>query len=159
VDTNDALPDTFGEIDQSVVPSGSKIAYTPVDNSQGFWMFSSTSMSVNGQTVQLSGGQAIADTGTTLLLTSDEVCQQIYSAIPGAKQDQQQQGWVFPANTAESDLPTVVFMVGNTPITIGKQYLGFAGGADGSMVYGGIQSRGSLTFDIFGDTFLHNVYA
>src|SRR6201992_1744496 len=151
--------ETFGEIVQSVVPSGSSIAYTPVDNSQGFWMFDSTSATVNGQAIQLSGNKGIAAPGTTLLLTSDEVCQAVYGAIPGAKQDTSQQGWVFPSNTAESDLPTVTFMVGNTPITIEKQHLGFAGGADGDMVYGGIQSRGTLTFDIFGDTFLQNVYA
>lgn len=27
------------------------------------------------------------------------------------------------------------------------------------MVYGGIQSRGSMTFDILGDTFLKSIYA
>ncbi|KAK5454985.1 hypothetical protein LTS15_005705 [Exophiala xenobiotica] len=158
-DANEDSFYTFGQIDQSVVPSGSQVAYTPVDNSQGFWMFDSTSAKVNGKTIQLSGNKAIADTGTTLLLTSDEVCEAVYGAIPGAKQDTQQQGWVFPANTADSDLPTVTFMVGDIPITIEKQHLGFAGGSDGSTVYGGIQSRGDLTFDIFGDTFLQNVYA
>ncbi|KIW36940.1 hypothetical protein, variant [Exophiala oligosperma] len=158
-DANEESFYTFGEIDQSVVPSGSQVAYTPVDNSQGFWMFDSTSAKVNGRTIQLSGNKAIADTGTTLLLTSDEVCQAVYSAIPGAKQDPSQQGWVFPADTAESDLPTVTFMVGNTPITIEKQHLAFAGGLEGNMAYGGIQSRGDLTFDILGDTFLQNVYA
>ncbi|KIW12788.1 hypothetical protein PV08_07975 [Exophiala spinifera] len=158
-DPNEESFYTFGEIDQSVVPSGSQIAYTPVDNSQGFWMFDSTSAKVNGKTIQLSGNKAIADTGTTLLLTSDEVCEAVYSAIPGAKQDSSQQGWVFPANTAEADLPTVTFMVGNTPITIEKKHLAFAGGLEGNMAYGGIQSRGDLTFDILGDTFLQNVYA
>ncbi|KIW33282.1 uncharacterized protein PV07_00142 [Cladophialophora immunda] len=158
-DANEESFYTFGQIDQSVVPSGSSIGYTPVDNSQGFWMFDSTSAQVNGKTIQLSGNKAIADTGTTLLLTSDEVCQAIYSAIPGAQQDSSQQGWVYPANTAESDLPTVTFMVGDTPITIEKQHLAFAGGSDGNMVYGGIQSRGDQNFDIFGDTFLQNVYA
>ncbi|KIY04193.1 uncharacterized protein Z520_00886 [Fonsecaea multimorphosa CBS 102226] len=158
-DANEESFYTFGQIDQSVVPSGSSIAYTPVDNSQGFWSFASTSAQVNGQTIQLSGNTAIADTGTTLLLTSDQVCEAIYSAIPGAKQDSTQQGWVFPANTAESDLPTVTFMVGDTPITIEKQHLAFAGGADGSTVYGSIQSRGDQNFDIFGDAFLQNVYA
>ncbi len=142
----------------SSLPGGS-VAYTPVDNSQGFWMFDSTSAEVNGKAIQLSGNKAIADTGTTLLLTSDEVCRAIYGAIPGAKEDSTQQGWVFPANTAENDLPTVTFMVGNTRIAIEKQHLAFAGGVDGDMVYGGIQSRGDQDFDIFGDTFLQNVYA
>lgn len=66
---------------------------------------------------------------------------------------------MFPANTAESDLPTVTFMVGDTPITIEKQHLAFAAGANGDMAYGGIQSRGNQDFDIFGDTLLQNVYA
>jgi len=140
---------TFGRIDQSVVPSGSEIAYTPIDNSQGFWLFDSASASVNGKTIQLSGNKAIADTGTTLLLTSDEVCQAIYGAIKGATFDRSQQGWLFPANTPEDSLPTVVFMVGDTPITIEKQHFAFAGGDVGDMVYGGIQSRGSNPFDIF----------
>ena len=132
--------------------------YTDVDDSQGFWMFTADGYSI-GSSSSSDSISGIADTGTTLLLTSDEVCQAVYGAIPGAKQDTTQQGWVFPANTAESDLPTVTFMVGNTPITIEKQHLAFAGGADGNMAYGGIQSRGDLTFDIFGDTFLQNVYA
>ena len=122
-------------------------------------MFDSTSAKVNGKAIQLSGNKAIADTGTTLLLTSDKVCEAVYGAIPGAQQDSSQQGWVFPANTAESDLPTVVFMVGNTPITIEKQHLAFAGGAEGNMAYGSIQSRGDQPFDIFGDGFLQNCYA
>jgi hypothetical protein len=42
---------TFGYIDQDVVKaSGQEIAYTPVDNSQGFWMFDSASATVNGTT-------------------------------------------------------------------------------------------------------------
>jgi hypothetical protein len=122
-------------------------------------MFDSASAKVNGKTIQLSGNHAIADTGTTLLLASDQVCEAVYGAIPGAKQDSEQQGWVFPANTPESQLPEVVVMVGNTPITIEKQHLSFGGGADDTMVYGGIQSRGSLDFDIFGDVFLQCCYA
>jgi hypothetical protein len=36
--------------------------------------------------------------------------------------------------------------------------LGFADAGNG-MVYGGIQSRGTMTFDILGDTFLKGIYA
>lgn len=83
---------TFGYIDEATVKaSGHKIAYTPVDNSQGFWMFSSASATVNGETVDQSGNTAIADTGTTLALVSDTTCEAIYKAIPGSKYDSTQQ--------------------------------------------------------------------
>ncbi|KAL9112271.1 MAG: hypothetical protein Q9227_003389 [Pyrenula ochraceoflavens] len=148
---------TFGFIDQPTIQaSGQQISYTPVDNSQGFWMFDSASMTVNGKTVNQQGNKAIADTGTTLALVSDEVCQQIYNAIPGASYDSQQQGYTFPSNTTADQLPTVTFAVGDKQFAVQKEDLGFADAGNG-MVYGGIQSRGDMTFDILGDTWLKGV--
>lgn len=83
---------TFGYIDPDVVKaSGQNINYVDVDNSQGFWEFPSTSAKVNGTTINRNGNTAIADTGTTLALVSDKICEAIYSAIPNAKQDPKQQ--------------------------------------------------------------------
>lgn len=150
---------TFGSIDQSVVQaSGQQIAYTPVDSSQGFWMFNSTSATVNGQTVNRSGNTAIADTGTTLALVDDQTVQAIYNAIPGAKYDNTQQGYTFPTNTSTAQLPTVTFAVGGTQFAIHKEAFAFADAGNGYS-YGGIQSRGSNPFDILGDTFLKGIYA
>ncbi len=150
---------TFGYIDQATVKaSGQEIAYTPIDNSQGFWMFNSTSATVNGTTVDQSGNTAIADTGTTLALVADATCEAIYNAIPGATYDSTQQGWVFPSSTTADQLPVVTFAVGDTQFAVQKEDLGFADAGNG-MVYGGIQSRGSMTFDILGDTFLKGIYA
>lgn len=150
---------TFGYIDQpTVLASGQEVYYTPVDNSQGFWMFNSASSTVNGQTVAQSGNTAIADTGTTLALVSDKVCEAIYAAIPGATYDQTQQGWVFPSATTAAQLPVVTFAVGDKQFAVQKEDLGFADAGNGN-VYGGIQSRGSMTFDILGDTFLKGIYA
>jgi len=150
---------TFGYIDDATVKaSGQQIAYTPVDNSQGFWMFSSTSATVNGKTVAQSGNTAIADTGTTLALVADATCEAIYNAIPGSKYDSTQQGYVFPSSTTADQLPVVTFAVGDTQFAVQKEDLGFADAGNG-MVYGGIQSRGSMTFDILGDTFLKGIYA
>jgi hypothetical protein len=148
---------TFGYIDEATV-NGQEIAYTPIDNSQGFWMFNSTSATVNGTTVDQSGNTAIADTGTTLALVADATCEAIYKAIPGAKYDSTQQGWVFPSSTTADQLPVVTFAVGDTQFAVQKEDLGFADAGNG-MVYGGIQSRGSMTFDILGDTFLKGIYA
>ncbi|RFU30962.1 hypothetical protein B7463_g5370, partial [Scytalidium lignicola] len=150
---------TFGYIDQdTVTASGQQISWAPVDNSQGFWMFDSASATVNGKTINQSGNTAIADTGTTLALVSDAVCEQIYAAIPGATYDQSQQGYVFPNNLTVDQFPVVTFAVGGKQFAVQKEDLGFAD-AGNNMTYGGIQSRGSMTFDILGDTFLKGIYA
>lgn len=149
---------TFGAIDQDLVTrSGQQIAYTPVDNSQGFWMYQSPSMTVNGKSFATSGNTAILDTGTTLSLVSDEVLQNIYSQISGAKYDNTQQGWLIPTADVASR-PAVTFAIGDTQFTIEREQLAWQA-VDDTMSYGAIQSRGSLTFDIMGDTMLMCIYA
>ncbi|MCJ1251610.1 hypothetical protein MMC30_008845 [Trapelia coarctata] len=151
---------TFGYIDQAVLQAAgvTEPYYTPVDSSQGFWSFASASASVNGTTVPRSGNTAIADTGTTLALVDDATCKAIYDAIPGSKYDSQQQGYVFPASVTADELPVVTFAVGDQQFAVQKEDLGFADAGSG-MVYGGVQSRGSMGFDILGDTFLKGIYA
>jgi len=150
---------TFGYIDDATVQaSGQQISYTPIDNSQGFWMFDSASASVNGQDISRDGNKAIADTGTTLALVDDSTCEAIYSAIPGASYDSASQGYIFPTDTTADNLPTVAFAVGGTQFVVNKEDLAFAAAKEG-YVYGGIQSRGDSTFDILGDTFLKSIYA
>jgi len=148
---------TFGYIDQDTV-NGQEISYTPVDNSQGFWQFESTSASINGKTITRSGNTAIADTGTTLALVDDSTVEAIYNAIPGSTYDNTQQGYTFPSSTTADQLPVVTFAVGGKQFTVQKEDLSFADAGNG-MVYGGIQSRGDMTFDILGDTFLKSIYA
>ena len=149
---------TFGYIDQDLVTaSGTEIVYADIDSSQGFWMFDSTTVSINGTTTTQSGNTAIADTGTTLALVSDEVCEALYKAIPGASYDSSQQGYTFPTSVAASDLPTFQVAVGDNMFTIQPEDLAFAS-AGSDMWYGGVQSRGSNPFDILGDVFLKSVY-
>lgn len=104
------------------------------------------------------GNTAIVDTGTTLALIDDKTCDAIYTAIPGAKFDRYNQGWTYPANTTLDKLPIVEFAIGNKLFAIQKEDLGFADAGNG-MIYGGIQSRGDMEFDILGDTFLKAIYA
>ncbi|KAL9137497.1 MAG: hypothetical protein Q9175_001297 [Cornicularia normoerica] len=148
---------TFGYIDQKAL-GGQTPYYTPVNNSQGFWMFDSTSAVVAGKTITRSGNTAIADTGTTLALIDDKTCEAIYKAIPGGKYDSTQQGYIYPSNTTVDKLPVVSFAVGAQQFALQKEDLGFADAGNG-MTYGGIQSRGSMTFDILGDVFLKSIYA
>lgn len=153
---------TFGAIDEEILKAANTtvddIYYTPIDNSNGFWEFTSNGATVNGQAVTLSGNSAIADTGTTLALVSDEVCEAIYNEIPGAQYDNQQQGYVFPSTVTADQLPTVEVDVGGKMFAIQKEDLAFASAGNG-MVYGGVQSRGSMPMDILGDTFLKGIYA
>ncbi|ORY57290.1 aspartic peptidase A1 [Pseudomassariella vexata] len=149
---------TFGFIDQDLVTkSGQEISWVDIDNSQGFWQFPSTSYSINGKSTTVSGNTAIADTGTSLALVSDQVCEALYKAIPGAKYDETNQGYVFPK---DAKMPKFSVAVGDKEFVISGPDLAFADLGDGSNnVYGGVQSRGSLDFDILGDSFLKNVYA
>lgn len=150
---------TFGWIDQDLVTaSGEEISWTEIDNSQGFWMFPSASAIVNGQTINQSGNTAIADTGTTLALVSDQVCDALYKSIKGATYSSQYQGYIVPNSVTVQDLPDFSVAIGDKQFVIQKEDLVFAP-ADDSHWYGGVQSRGDMTFDILGDTFLKSVYA
>lgn len=116
---------TFGYLDQTAL-NGQTPAYTPIDNSQGFWMFTSAAASVAGKSIQRpAGNKAIADTGTTLALVDDATCQAIYDAIPGAKYDSSQQGYIFPTNTAAAQLPVVSFAVGEQQFAVHKGDLAY----------------------------------
>lgn len=134
---------TFGNYDESVVKaSGQSIGWTPVDSSNGFWMFSSESASINGKTVEQSRNKAIADTGTTLMLMSDQFCEALYGAIDGAQNSSKYGGWIIPSTNIDQR-PDVKVAVGDTMITIEKEQLGWADLGDGSgMVFGAVQSRG-----------------
>ncbi|CAK5281079.1 unnamed protein product [Mycena citricolor] len=143
---------SFGAIDETVTPH--PITYTPVDNSQGFWMVDSESYSVNGQTFQQSGNTAILDTGTTLALVSDAVVSQVYGQIDGAQFDQDQGGWMYPAS---STVPDLMFAIGDKMYKLNAADFPY-GQASGGYLFGGVQSRGTNPFDILGDIFLKSVY-
>ncbi|KXL47577.1 MAG: hypothetical protein FE78DRAFT_536830 [Acidomyces sp. 'richmondensis'] len=145
---------TFGYIDQTAL-GGATPTYTPVDTTDGFWMFDSTSASVNGQTISRTGNKAIADTGTTLCLVGDNLLEKVYGAIQGAQKSTTQQGWVFPTSSA---IPQIQLAVGSTLFTLNPEDMKFQDLGDGTY-YGGMQSRGDQDFDIFGDVFLRSIYA
>lgn len=132
--------------------------YADVDNSQGFWQIQSTSATINGKTIDRSGNTSIMDTGTTLCLVDDTLVEAVYKAIPGAKYDQNNQGYVFPSNTSANKLPQITLAIGDAQVEFQKEDLGFADAGNG-MVYGSIQSRGSMDMDIYGDAVLKAMYA
>lgn len=94
----------FGRIDNSKFTGEMK--FIPVNTTRGFWQFSSEKFQVgNGQVKQgTKGGQAIADTGTTLILANPTTVQGYYSQVPGAVNDQQVGGITIPCDAKLPDL-------------------------------------------------------
>jgi hypothetical protein len=148
---------TFGQINKKAL-GGQTIHYAFVDNSQGLWQFPSSTASVGDRGVLRFDNTAVADTGSSLALIDDSLCDAIYSTIPGAYYDPNAVGYVYPSNTPVDQLPTVKLAVGEKEFAIRKADLAYAD-AGNNFTYGGIQSRGDLSFDIFGVTFLKSVYA
>lgn len=132
--------------------------YANVDSSQGFWQIHSTSATVNGEKLDRTGNTSIMDTGTTLCLVDDKLVQAVYKAIPGSKYDENSQGYVFPSDTSVDQLPNVTLAIGDNAVAFQKEDLGFADAGNG-MVYGSIQSRGTMDMDIYGDAVLKAMYA
>lgn len=92
----------FGVIDSSKF-SG-QLSFVPIDNSQGFWQFSSTRFSIGGQEQRNPGATpAIADTGTSLMLVDDAVASAYYSQVQGAQNSQSAGGYVFPCDASLPD--------------------------------------------------------
>lgn len=148
---------TFGYIDTAAL-QGQQPTYTPIDNSGGAWQFNSSAASLNGAQIDRTGNKAIADTGTTLCLVSDSLCEQIYASIPGATKSTSQQGWIFPTPDDPATLPKVALSVGDALFQIKPADFAFQVLEDG-MTYGGIQSRGNQEYDILGCVFLRCIYA
>jgi hypothetical protein len=146
---------TFGFIDSTLLGSNTP-EYTPVDSEHGYWEFSSDFVIINGNRISRPLNTAFADTGTTLIMVSDDILPAIYEPLGGFF-DVDTQGWLFPADVDDSDIPTIVLPAGNALVTLDKRDLGFV--ANETHVFGSIQSRGSQGYDTFGDYWLRNIYA
>ncbi|KAL2162605.1 hypothetical protein VTH06DRAFT_6441 [Thermothelomyces fergusii] len=150
---------TFGWIDEDIVKaSGEEIVWADVDNSEGLWMFSSEQVTIDDQQVRIEGNKAIADTGTPLVLVSDQVCEALYAHIPGAEYSEEYQGWTIPRETEVDKLPQFRIAIGDKEFIIQKGDLIFAP-TDKGVFYGSVQSRGENSFDVLGTAFLKSIYA
>lgn len=113
----------FGRVDTSKFTGA--MTWVPVNTTDGFWQFTSEKFAVDGGTPQTStaGAQAIADTGTTLLLADPAVAQAYYAQVDGAVDDQQQGGFTFPCS---AQLPDLQLDVGGTMATVKGTDINFA---------------------------------
>lgn len=98
----------FGNIDTSKF-NGS-LSWASINNTSGFWQFSSEKFVVaGGAPMTVAGGQAIADTGTTLMLVNSAVVNAYYSKVQGAVNNDTVGGVTFPC---DSDLPDLQIDIG-----------------------------------------------
>ncbi|KAI0427807.1 secreted aspartic proteinase precursor [Xylaria sp. FL1042] len=140
----------FGVIDQSKY-SG-KIEYVNVNSSDGFWMFDMSGYGVGNSTFKPVQFQGIADTGTTLAMLPAQAVKDYYAAVPGAKVDAFQGGYVFPC---QAKLPNFILGVGQSKLTIPGRYINYAPtDMNGKTCFGGIQSDEEIGFSIVGDVAL-----
>jgi hypothetical protein len=123
VDLKKGVPGTydFGFIDDSKYTGD--ITYTAVDNSQGFWSFTSSGYGVGDNDFQSQTIQGIADTGTTLLLLDDAIVEAYYAQVDGAQNDSQQGGYVYDCSAT---LPDFVVGVEDAQFTIPGSFINFA---------------------------------
>ncbi|KAI1775852.1 acid protease [Hypoxylon cercidicola] len=138
----------FGQVDTSKFTGD--MTWVPVNNTSGFWQFTSEKFAIDGGAPQKStaGGQAIADTGTTLMLADSAVADAYYAQVDGAVNDQAQGGFTFPCN---AKLPDLQIDVGGTMATVKGDDINFAQ-VDGSTCFGGLQAT-TAGLQIYGDIF------
>ncbi len=78
------------------------ITYTRINSGRGFWEFTGTGYGV-GSTFTSTSIDAIADTGTTLILVDDSIVRAYYAQVSGARYDSTQGGYVFSCNARLPD--------------------------------------------------------
>ena len=139
----------FGYIDSSEYTGD--ITYTAVDNSQGFWGFTSAGYTVGSGSPVTDSFTAIADTGTSLLLLPDDLVSAYYDRVSGSSNSQSEGGYVFPCN---ADLPDLTIQIeGYKAVTPGN-YINYAPASESGTCFGGLQSNSGIGLSIFGDVFL-----
>ncbi|TVY82469.1 Aspartic protease PEP3 [Lachnellula suecica] len=138
----------FGNIDATKF-NGS-LSWAAVNTTQGFWQFSSQKFQVGtGTAMAVAGGQAIADTGTTLMLVNAAVVNAYYSQVTGAVNNATVGGVTFPCNSQLPDL--MVDVGGNYMAQVKGSDINFAQvDAAGTTCFGGVQAIAS-DLQIYGD--------
>ena len=97
---------------------------------------------------------AIIDTGTTLMLLDDMTVITVHQQIKGSQWSDKYNGFLIPC---KGDTPDIFFMIGSSYAGVPGSSIPFAPVENG-MCYSGIQSRGTMDRDIYGDVFLKNNY-
>ena len=143
----------FGYIDSSEYTGD--ITYTAVDNSQGFWGFTSSGYTVGSGSAVTESIPAIADTGTSLLLLPDDVISAYYGQVSGSSNSQTDGGYIFDCTAT---LPDLTLQIEGYAAVVPGSYLNYAPASESGSCYGGLQSNDGIGQSIFGDIFLKSQF-
>ncbi|RFU30355.1 hypothetical protein B7463_g5970, partial [Scytalidium lignicola] len=143
----------FGSTDDSKF-TGS-LSYASVSSRNGFWEYPSTSYKVGSTTHSASGRTGISDTGTTLILMDDTAVDNYYAQVSGASFNSRQGGYIFPCSAT---LPSLSFRIGTSAYaTVPGSLINFQDLGNGQC-FGGLQSVGGGSQNIYGDVFFNAYY-
>ncbi|POS76902.1 endothiapepsin [Diaporthe helianthi] len=161
-DLRSTIPGTygFGFIGNSYT---GRIQYAPVDRSAVWWLFAVTGYRIGPETIAGNPNsgyvtkpfRAIADTGTSLLLLSEDIVNAYWDKIPGSYYDDEWAAILFPCSAT---LPDFILGIGLYKGVVPGRYMNY-GYINDTVCYGGLQSQGDIGFAIVGDTALKAQYA
>ncbi|KAL9075017.1 MAG: hypothetical protein Q9161_001948 [Pseudevernia consocians] len=143
----------FGYIDSSEYTGD--ITYTAVDNSQGFWGFTSSGYTVGSGAAVSESIPAIADTGTSLLLLPDDLVSAYYAQVSGSSNSQTDGGYIFSCTAA---LPDLTLQIEGYAAVVPGSYMNYAPASESGSCFGGLQSNDGIGQSIFGDVFLKSQF-
>ncbi|CAK7234166.1 hypothetical protein SBRCBS47491_008857 [Sporothrix bragantina] len=153
----------FGFIDTTEFEGS--LSFVNVNTTQGFWQFESGGFAVGNSTTSITSmpHQAIADTGTTLLMLPTAIVEAYYAQVPSAQNNQQLGGFVFDCT---EDLPNLTLAIGTYNAVVPGSLINFAPADDlgatsagaSSLCFGGVQASNGLPFAIYGDIFLKSQF-
>lgn len=145
----------FGYIDKSKYTGG--IKYVPTDPNSPYWEFTVDGYKIGKDSKNLRPYrfQAIADTGTTLLLLPNGIVIDYYKNVKGANFDPFMGMMVFPCSVTPPDF---VIALGSYRGVVPGKYMNY-GRTNSTHCYGGIQSSDGIGFAIVGDVFLKAQFA
>ncbi|KAH7068829.1 aspartic peptidase domain-containing protein [Paraphoma chrysanthemicola] len=140
----------FGKIDATKFEG--EMAWIPVKAETGFWQFPSAKFAVGDKVFENpQASDAIADTGTSLLLVDQQVAEAYYSQVKGAQLNAQVGGFIYPCGAALPDMS----------VAIGDSYMAKIPGSAitfaavdkaNTTCFGGVQGNQGAGLQIFGDT-------
>lgn len=133
------------------------IKYVPTDPNSPYWEFTVDGYKIGKDSKELRPYrfQAIADTGTTLLLLPTGMVNDYYSKVKGADLDPYSGMMIVPCS---ADLPDWVIALGSYRGVVPGHYISY-GNMNSTHCYGGIQSSDGIGFAIVGDVFLKAQFA
>ncbi|KAF9902847.1 Type I transmembrane sorting receptor [Linnemannia zychae] len=144
----------FGAIDDTKFTGN--LTYVPVTQ-KGYWQVSIEDVSFSGQSINQTV-EGIIDTGSTLIMVSDNVATSIHKHVNGSAYSEDYQGWLVPCSVANATTGSVAFTMAGTPFAVPLADLAWQSITEGSETcFSGIQG-GADGLWILGDVFIKNNY-